>query len=290
MGLSLRMEQSLDMRQKLRQTQKLSHTQNHLLKIALSLYLKLQDPSFPDAAKGYDGMIAADALLEERQARGVLIGGLASKAWFGSRNYRSRLSHSKDVDVLVLDSGDAEGNIRDADNAFALEKPFERGIDWWLPHTAYVRLDEFTYQFDSYSTWWQNANDVILNFRIKLNGKQASLPYGLLIPSPEWITGMRCLEACAGLTPSQFAELDEDVTHTLDKRFRKHMSERLPDELAERFQGKILHPAYMRHDIIGSVALEEQPRVERLAINEYMNGTSVNGTLPGTLPVSKPQL
>jgi len=100
----------------------LGHRLKHSQKLGLKLLLeqKLNHPEYPNMQKGLQGMQIADKILKERNARGVLIGGLSEAIWNQKRKLDELIAH-KDVDVAVLD------------NHFELNKPFENGIDWWLP-------------------------------------------------------------------------------------------------------------------------------------------------------------
>ncbi len=83
--------------------QYLSTEQKLLLKQVLAQRLELRHPEIPDAARGIEGMLAADALLKERNASGLLIGGLADAIW-NQRRTEEELKAHKDTDVLVFDS------------------------------------------------------------------------------------------------------------------------------------------------------------------------------------------
>ena len=56
----------------------------------------------PNSVKGLEGMKIADKILKERNARGVLIGGLAGAIW-NKETTLGELDAHKDVDVYVLD-------------------------------------------------------------------------------------------------------------------------------------------------------------------------------------------
>jgi len=140
MGMVLR--QSVSLRQELR----------------LEPRLSLQAPAPDSATRGFAGMRSAHEILQERGLPGLLIGGLARKAWISPS--RGSLSPRKDVDVAVLH--------RFPD---AFPDRFEGGIDWWLPDG------------EGFLT---NGNGVELIYTV--SGRPSLRP-GLYLPQPDvlWI-------------------------------------------------------------------------------------------------------
>ncbi|MBI4138945.1 hypothetical protein HY479_02230 [Candidatus Uhrbacteria bacterium] len=89
--------------------------------MAMRLETKLvfQTDAPPDAQRGFTGLKIAHEILLRLEVPGLLVGGLARKAWTGG--HRGTLSGRKDVDVIVL-------------SRFSEKHPsrFEGGIDWWM--------------------------------------------------------------------------------------------------------------------------------------------------------------
>ncbi len=162
-------------------------TQAPQLRQEVKALLRLAQRTFrheglPSATRGEEGLRVAQKLLIEREAVGILIGGLAESVWrgFGWK----RLERHKDVDVLVLSS------------TFSLKKKFESGIDWWLPNDARVA---FSSDFGSGSTpvrYWDNANGVCLSFGAGCN---PCLPPGLYLPNADFLIAMRMHEVIDGV-------------------------------------------------------------------------------------------
>ncbi len=96
------------------------------LKQLLLLESKLKHPGYiPSPVKGLEGMQTAHQILQEREAAGVLIGGLAEAVWNQRRKEEDLYKH-KDVDVLVLDDIDIN--------------KFYGGVDWWLPEQGKITI------------------------------------------------------------------------------------------------------------------------------------------------------
>jgi hypothetical protein len=82
--------------------------------------MKLQAPGPENATTGFEGLKLAHECLLRLGAPGLLIGGVARRAWTSS--HRSSIGGRKDVDVVIL-----------VDNPDRYPNRFENGIDWWVP-------------------------------------------------------------------------------------------------------------------------------------------------------------
>lgn len=217
----------------------LSHHQSHkqsqtisqrtILANLISLRCELQSPVPPCVVRGIEGLEVADALLKERHATGILIGGLAETVWKKEVTQEDLFEH-KDVDVLVLNED------------FVLREKFEDGIDWWLPKKdRLLRRSDFGIVHLN-ASWWENGNSIVLSFYAQTN---EILPSGLFIPRPSWIVEMRWEEAIANLDPRVTVEDDlEQVEFTFRKNLTRRMGHSLPPFLRERFERQILPQNY----------------------------------------------
>ena len=219
---------SLGHYQRLEQRPYLSHAQKLGLNQLLLLEQKLKHPEYPNAVKGLEGMQTAHKILQEREASGVLIGGLSEAVWNQRRKEEDLYKH-KDVDVLVLD--DVE-----------LEK-FGGGVDWWLPKRGKITLKS------SYGSskgvdkqWYVNGNGVVLSFGAQ---KHDQLPPGLYIPDSEWVIDMKEAEAEANI---DYGRVDVEFDDKVFEKFRAHIGKRvktrLPKFIRDAFQGYVLSPHY----------------------------------------------
>jgi len=224
MGLSLGLS--------LRQTQShfLSHAQKLGLEQLLTLKLKLRHPDHPDAIKGLEGMQIAHEILKGREAVGVLIGGLAEAVWNQRRKVDELLTH-KDVDVAVLDDD------------FKLSKPFEGGVDWWMPQTGNVTIKTDATRIEGIQKrWHENGNGAVLSFGM---AKISPLSPGLYIPDPEWVIRMREYEATANIDYGRVeTEFNDEVFEKFREKMRKTIKTRLPKFILDAFPGHILSPQY----------------------------------------------
>jgi hypothetical protein len=227
-GLGFELAPRQQLEQKLVHRLELKH--EHKLKYLLRLSLELHEPArdVPHVA-GYLGMCTADDLLRERGASGILIGSLGSKVWSTSKNYRTNLASSKDVDVLVLDP------------SFKLSADFEAGIDWWLPKQGSFTHAWTEGAWTGKTSWYENGNGVALLYRPEVNG---TLGPGLFIPNPGWIVNMRMREILAQMTTEQYVNIDDEVLEALPRRLGKYLSDRVPTFMQERFKNRILDPRY----------------------------------------------
>src|SRR3989344_2168671 len=200
----------------------LSHTQRLELKILLSMKQELHDPDFPDPVRGLEGMMTAHKLLQERDATGVLIGGLAEAVWNKGR-FRSGLYSNKDVDVAVLTY------------PFKLANNFEAGIDWWIPQEGRITIKSYASGTEGtmQKRWYQNGHGIRLSFGIKKDG---NLKPGLYIPSPKWIRQMREAEIEANMgCLSDNVEVDEKVIEKYLSKVTQRVLTRVPDFILREF-------------------------------------------------------
>lgn len=181
---------------------------SHLLEISQ----KLRHEGFPEALKGIEGLKAADAILKDRNLRGILIGGLSEEICHSRKTNKDFEIH-KDVDVLVPDLGGSE------------IEPLEGGIDWWLPIDAKlaVRYDAST--VEGGLRFWQNNFGIRLGFGVDAPHAYALAP-GLYIPSGEFVRSMRTAEAMARID-SRVA-IDGDV----EEAFEQKLEKKIKDETA----------------------------------------------------------
>ena len=219
MGMSMRMEQrampACELRLGLRQL--------------LSLQLQLRcDDHIPFPIRGFEGMCAADALLVERNSRGVLVGGL-SETVLSKQRTKGQLEKHKYVDALVIDTN------------FYVNERFEGGIDWWLPYSGMVDVQTDISSGHKELQWWQNGHGVLLQYGITMNLPE---PPGLYIMSRDSVVSMREEET---LVMAEGMEYDEDVLNAFRNRFYNRVKTRVPSFIAERFSGKILADPYITH-------------------------------------------
>ncbi|MDP3728650.1 MAG: hypothetical protein Q8R18_04320 [bacterium] len=201
----------------------LSHEQKLLLKQVLAQRLELRHPEIPEAARGLEGMLAADALLKERNATGILIGGLADAVWNKKRTEEELKAH-KDTDVLVLDP------------SFTLKKNFEKGIDWWLPKQASLTIRESYGNIEGNVEWWQNGNGASLRYGIRVYGNPVA---GLYLPSNDNVIEMRVAEIMASIDVNRI-EVADGFEEALYKKIKKDIGEKTPSFLQNAFPKSIL--------------------------------------------------
>lgn len=179
------------------------------------LSLDLKHPEFPNAVKGLPGMLVADRILKRRNAVGLLIGGL-SEAIQDKNRTKEDLSAHKDVDVLVVN------------REFRLRKPFEGGIDWWLPKCDWIPFADREYK----QTWLENGNGVILNFQLLLHVSDGFLP-GLYLMNPKLVAKMRLEEVIASSVPTE--PVDNEVRRRYLRLVQRRMKASTPPFLEGRF-------------------------------------------------------
>lgn len=207
---------------------KLNTEQRMGLKHLISLGQTLRDkPKHPSPRTGLDGMQTAHQILQERQAVGVLIGGLSEAVW-NKRRTMGDLDRHKDVDVAVLDS------------SFHLTEKFEKGIDWWLPRTGKVAIKDDRSTIYQQQRWLENGNGVALSFDID-NEHSSYLRPGLYLPTPEWIMNMREYEVSANIDYDRIhGMIDDDVLDKLRAHIHKRVKICLAKSVKEVFSDYIL--------------------------------------------------
>ena len=238
-GLSIRLN-SYD---RCRERNYLSQAQKVGLKQLLAQRQNLRHPEYPGAVKGLEGMQAAHQILQEKEASGVLIGGLAEAVWNQRRKPEDLYTH-KDVDVAVLD------------DHFKIYNDFEGGIDWWMPQDGRISVNYESGKVEGiYQRWYQNANNAVLSFGLT---KNADLDPGLYIPGSRWVVDMREAEAEANVDHGRAdAEFDEEVFIAFRQKIREKVKTRLPRFIRETFAGYILSEHYQDYyDEITTVDIE----------------------------------
>ncbi len=208
MGLGLRLV--LIQKHELR----LTHAQRQQLSTLLLQLQLLRHPEFPGAARGLEGMLAGHRLLVERNARGILVGGLSEDVW-NSRTTPEKLAAHKDVDIMVLDPH------------FSLERKLEAGVDWWLPRTERVSYRTDKGFGDVVLTFYQNAFGITLSFGARLLAPESQgLEPGLYIPNREFVINMRCHEATDKVGES--VEIEERAQERNKEKLQMRIHEMLP--------------------------------------------------------------
>lgn len=202
----------------------LSQETKILLKQVLAQRLQLRHPEIPSAAKGLEGMLAADALLKERKAYGVLIGGLADAIW-NQRRTKEELDAHHDTDVLVLDP------------YFTLQEKFEGGIDWWLPKQARLVIRDLGGNIEGEQEWWENGNGISLHYGIK-NLFEKTAP-GLYLPSRSDVIEMRIAEIMAGIDSNR-VEIAEDFDEQLYRAIERKIGQRIASFIYTAFPQRVV--------------------------------------------------
>ena len=205
----------------------------------LGVYIKLKHPEFPNAAKGLEGMIIAHNILKNKEATGILIGGLSEAVWNRQRK-KEELDKHKDVDVAILDEKNHIGR-------------FEGGIDWWHPKKEKVTVTEDFGKIENLERkYYENCNKVKLLFDVE---KYAELNPGLYIPHYEYVLDMRETEAITYFEiKNPKAELDEDVIKKFREKTKKRIGTKLPKFVTESFKEYILPSPYEQVKIkIGNI-------------------------------------
>ena len=253
LGLGLTLSQKCTLGHRLRHKQKLG--------FKLLLEQKLIHPEYPNMLKGLEGMKIADKILKERNARGVLIGGLSGAIWNQRRTADELIAH-KDVDVAVLD------------NHFELNKPFENGIDWWLPQTKEISFKSEFSEKKLNQTWYENSAEVVLSFGMKINmNYEKNLSSGLYIPNSDWVIKMKLYEALAHVDYEAVdVEIDEDVFEKFELEKRKTIKTKVPKFISKEFGENILSDEHQKNYPIRNIILLEEFNLEILrAINYFKN-------------------
>ena len=251
LGLGLSLSQKCTLSYRLRHTQKLG--------FKLLLEQKLNHPEYPNMQKGLDGMKIAHKMLQERNARGILIGGLSEAIWNYKRKPEELIAH-KDVDVAVLDKN------------FDLSQAFEGGIDWWLPQTEQIKFKSEYGKKEQIETWYENSGGVILSFGVKIRDYANDLPCGLYLPDSEWVIDMRRFEALAHIDYNGLGEveIDEDVFEKYNGKKRKTIKNKVPKFISNEFGENILTYEHQKDSRLRTAIQLEEFTLETLrAINYY---------------------
>jgi len=139
--------------------------------------LEQEDPVPLNAVTGLEGLRAADRILKERNAVGVVIGSTAEALW--NRRVKDKdLKNRNDVDVLVLSQG------------FTLKEPFEGGIGLVASERQVLQVfyrgsvspSEMPTEF------WTNGNSAFLRAGIQYWGNQEP---GLYLPGRDFLIILR---------------------------------------------------------------------------------------------------
>ena len=245
---------NLGMQLRTYQQQRLTCEQKQVLKYLLQLKLQHDGPEFPEATRGLEGMLIADKMLKEKDARGILIGGCARAIW-NQRRTPKELSVHKDVDVAVLD------------DSFSLEKSFAGGIDWWLPKKEVIEVKSYGGYAIGEQQWWENGNQAVLYCGFSYN-KDNTLAPGLYLPSPEWVMLYEEAVRTALVDQSISQDIDEEVLEKFRKHLSKGIHQRLPAFVAQQFSGQILAEKYSKEKYNESrpISLREMERETIFAI------------------------
>jgi hypothetical protein len=244
LSTSICLRQSFDLKQRLGYSQ------------LITLQQTFADRGLVNALKGYEGMQKAHEILMQKNAQGLLIGGLAKSVW-NQRKSKEELEQHKDVDVVILNTHSV------------LEEPFEGGIDWWLPKTATLTIQyEGSTVHGMRKTWYQNENGIILSFGILATPIHRP---GLYIPSPTWITDMKVCEAIANIDTTNIdIDIDSDVIERFRGKISRKIGKRVPKYITEKFKDHILEPFYQDNDkIYPEYSIEEFDLETLRAIQSY---------------------
>mgnify|MGYP001613251481 CR=1 FL=1 len=239
----------------------LGHRLKHTQKLGFKLLLeqKLNHPEYPNMLKGLEGMKTADKILKEKNARGVLIGGLSEDIWNQRRKLDELIAH-KDVDVAVLD------------NHFELNEPFEHGIDWWLPQTEELFFKSEFSKKKLIQSWYENSAEVILSFGMKINiNYDKNLLPGLYISDSDWVIKMKLYESLAHVDYNGVdVEIDEDVFEKFELEKRKTIKTKVPKFIAKEFGENILSDEHQKNYQTRNVILLEEFNLETLRAINYL--------------------
>lgn len=198
-----------ELKEEARLEAELEKKRENQLKYLVSVFERARHPEIPKALRGMEGIARSDSMLRERNAVGILIGGLAASAWNERSDYEALAKH-KDVDVLVITP------------EFHISQNFEGGIDWWLWST---------YQDEEKKKqgirWRSSPGRIKLKFGVSYNPAQEEkpLPSGLYIPNSDWIIQMRRIEAEAYFKEEH---PDEAIDDSVWEEWEEWMRKRFP--------------------------------------------------------------
>jgi hypothetical protein len=222
MALGLYLSQRCEQRTSIRlsQRQSLSAELRQALALTIGLRQEFKKPSFPNAVRGLAGMIAADKILKEHNASGVLIGGVAEAIWNPART-ESELSAHKDVDVLVF------GNTR--------IKKFEGGIDWWMEDHAdltNVHLSDISTAANIHVVYFINGNGVVLTYRLK---RAVTLLPGLHFLTPDCLIYIRYKECLASIDEARITIETDETAYLRELRKKLGLKQPIPSFMSSSF-------------------------------------------------------
>ena len=121
------------------------------------------------------------------------------------------------------------------DDHFKLEKPFEGGIDWWLPKEEKITTRSDLSEVQKTQRWYKNGYNVPLSYGLsmrlganagKIGATDVKAKSGLNIFSPELITEMKLAEAKAN-TNFENVGIEDGVVEAFERKIRKRMGTRL---------------------------------------------------------------
>jgi len=189
--------------------QNLSLSQKQGLHQLTLLAQELMVPIPPNVITGRPGLEAADKILKEHNAIGIVIGSMSASLHNRLAN-EERLKKHSDVDVVVLSPD------------FELSEPFEGGVDWWVSKT--LTLDVITdlgINENVRETIFVNGNDIYLPVGIDKYSFSHHLEPGLYLPDRDFLIG---LTENVVLSRVDVA-VDEEVLEAFRKRLEKQIGE-----------------------------------------------------------------
>lgn len=180
-------------------------------------------------------MHVADDILKKNNARGILVGGLATAVWNKKRTDEELTQH-KDVDVYVLDE------------TFVPES-FEGGVDWWTQNTQHIvstNTSGIGY-IQGYQTWGENGNGVVLTYAFQPNVYyenygNLSKP-GLYILDSEYYINLKLEEAAAH---TDIGALDNEIIESYKRKVGREVKKMIMPVIAKDFEGKIISERHWR--------------------------------------------
>ncbi len=217
----LRLSQCFALEQE--QSQRITQTQRQTLALFLRVVLVSPLPKNVEMIRGLKGVQAADKVLRKNQATGILIGGLARKAW--ERTFDIGDFDKKDVDVLVLPQ----------ENHGADHMSFARkckGIDWWLSHSKMVSVDNLGAKGEVRTMFFKNINNIVLRFAI--TNVEGATPGLYLLDLGQLINLLQTeAEAVTGKTLDEWGS--KSFEENLRRQYQKSPSKHLPAEYKDKF-------------------------------------------------------
>ena len=209
----------LCMAQQMSAIQKIILSKSQRQELKLVLRQELGHPDFPDALKGFDGMILADNVLKNQESVGLLVGSLSKSVW-NNRTKEEDLEKHYDTDVLVMDENFDS----------------ELGIDWFLPKTEIIRGGMLAGDIEEQVTYFQNKYNYIVPGSVSQN-PMISLEPGLYIPGRDFVVDGY---VSAYLQKSGLGGLDHYVDEDVIDMVRKNVEKKgirtaVPKFIRERF-------------------------------------------------------